>query len=930
MADQPVMATAGAAMSRQDVLLATKLHVPRRRPGFVPRPRLVGRLEEGLARGLVLVCAPAGSGKTVLLADWARHAGRPVAWLSLDVGDNDPARFWRHVVAALGQARPGTGELAGPVLGPLEAASSPDGLVMALINELAADPREDEVLLVLDDYHLIDSQPVHGSLLFLLEHLPPGLRMVLASRADPPLPLARLRAGGQLAELRAAELRFTADEAATLLREAIGAELPGTAVAALTARTEGWAAGLQLAGLSLRGQADTAGFVATFSGSHRYVLDYLTGEVLERQNPQVREFLLETSVLERLTGELCDAVTGRAGSQVMLADIERAGLFLVPLDEVRGWWRYHHLFADLLRARLQAEQPGRVQALHRAAAAWCEEHDLADDAVRHALAAGEAAWAARLVERHVEELLGRSEGVTLRRWLSALPAESVRARPRLCLAQAYAAAQGFQLEALEALLDDAERAFAVSGDEPYEPSLGPPQGDSVLANVPAGIAFLRASLARLRGDAALAAGYNRQALAHLGEDDWFMRSFVHWNRAVTDWLDGRLEPAERGLAEVLAERRAVGALFAGFLPMRVWYDLGEVQRAQGNLDAALATYRQALDTFGESSQPALTGLARVGLAQVLYERNELTAALDHATRGVTLCRQLAFTSALATGLAIMARIRHAQGDATGALEAMGEAGRAGLSPEVISLFNPVPSQRAQLLLAQGDIAATARWTQQRGLRPDDEPGYPQEREYLVLARVLLAQDLPGQALTLLDRLLAQASTGGRIGSVIEIRALQALAHQASRDEPAAVAALVEALTLSCPQGHVRVFADEGPPMGALLGRLVAAHRAKQAPARPLPLSCLARLVQAFDGKLNAAAALRPELGTVPGLIEPLTGRELEVLRLLAAGRSNQRIAHDLVVALDTVKKHVTHILGKLGAANRTEAVARARQLGLIP
>jgi LuxR family maltose regulon positive regulatory protein len=929
MADQPVVATAGAAMSGQDVLLATKLHVPRRRPGFVPRPRLVGRLEEGLARGLVLICAPAGSGKTVLLADWARHGGRPVAWLSLDVSDNDPARFWRHVVAALGQARPGIGELAGPVLGPLEA-SSPDGLVMALINELAADPREDELLLVLDDYHLIDSQPVHGSLLFLLEHLPPGLRMVLASRSDPPLSLARLRAGGQLAELRAAELRFTADEAAALLREAIGADLPGTAVATLTARTEGWAAGLQLAGLSLRGQADTAGFVAAFSGSHRYILDYLTGEVLERQNPQVREFLLETSVLERLTGELCDAVTGRAGSQAMLADIERAGLFLVPLDEVRGWWRYHHLFADLLRARLQAEQPGRVQALHRAAAAWCQEHDLADDAVRHALAAGEAAWAARLVERHVEELLGRSEGVTLRRWLSALPAQAVRARPRLCLAQAYGAAQGFQLEALEALLDDAERAFAVSGDEPYEPSLGPPQGDSVLANVPAGIAFLRASLARLRGDAALAAGYNRQALARLGEDDWFMRSFVHWSQAVTDWLDGRLGPAERGLAEVLAERRAVGALFAGFLPMRVWYDLGEVQRAQGNLDAALATYRQALDTFGESSQPALTGPAHVGLAQVLYERNELTAALDHATRGVTLCRQLAFTSALATGLAIVGRIRHAQGDAAGALEAMGEAGQAGLSPQVITLFNPVPSQRARLLLAQGDTAAAARWTQQRGLRPDDEPGYPQERDYLVLARVLLAQDRPGQALTLLDQLLAPAATGGRIGSVIEIRALQALAHQASRDEPAAMAALVEALTLSCPQGHVRVFADEGPPMGALLGQLVAAHRAKQAPARPIPLSCLARLVQAFDGNLNAAAALRPELGTVPGLIEPLTGRELEVLRLLAAGKSNQRIAHDLFVALDTVKKHVTHVLGKLGAANRTEAVARARDLGLIP
>src|SRR6266536_718639 len=712
------------AAAGQDVLLATKLHVP--------RPRLAGRLEEGLARGLVLVCAPAGSGKTVLLADWARHGGRPVAWLSLDVGDNDPARFWRHVVAALGRARPGMDELAGPVLGPLEA-SSPDGLVMALINELAADPREDEVLLVLDDYHLIDSQPVHGSLLFLLEHLPPGLRMVLASRSDPPLPLARLRAGGQLAELRAAELRFTADEAAALLREAIGADLPGTAVAALTARTEGWAAGLQLAGLSLRGQADTAGFVAAFSGSHRYVLDYLTGEVLERQNPQVREFLLETSVLERLSGELCDAVTGRAGSQAMLQDVERAGLFLVPLDEVRGWWRYHRLFADLLRARLQEEQPGRVPALHRAAATWSEEHDLADDAVRHALAAGDAAWAARLVERHVETLLGRSEGVTLRRWLSALPAESVRDRPRLCLAQAYGAAQGFPLEALEALLDDAEHAHTVSGDEPYEDPAGRPV--SVLANVPAGIAFLRASLARLRGDAARAAGYNRQALAQLGEDDWLMRSFVRWNQAGADWLGGRLGPAERSLAEVLAERRAADEFFEDFLAMRVCYDLGEVQRAGGDLDAALATYRQALDAAGESSQAALTGLAHVGLAQVLYERDELAAALDHATRGVTLCRQLAFTPSLATGLAVVARIRHAHGDAAGAREAMGEAGQAGLSPQVVALLNPVPSQRARLLLAQGDAHAAAQWAKAAGLGPDDEPDYPREPAYLVLARV---------------------------------------------------------------------------------------------------------------------------------------------------------------------------------------------------
>jgi LuxR family maltose regulon positive regulatory protein len=942
-ADPPVAAPARIAVSGQDGLLATKLHVPRPQPGFVPRRRLVEALGEGLARGRVLVCAPAGSGKTALLADWARGGGRPVAWLGLDDGDSDPARFWRYLVVALDGARPGLAERVGP-----PPPGSSEGLVMALVNELAADPGPDEVLLVLDDYHLVDSGPVHSSVAFLLENLPPGLHVVVSSRSDPPLPLARLRARGQLAELRAADLRFTGEEAAALLGEAAGPDLPDAAVAALTARTEGWAAGLQLAGLSLRGQPDKAGFVAAFSGSHRFVLDYLADEVLERQDEQVRAFLLETSVLERLTGELCDAVTGRAGSQAMLQEIERAGLFLVPLDEVRGWWRYHHLFADLLRARLRAEQPGRIQALHRAAAVWCEEHDLADDAVRHALAAGDAAWATRLVERHVETLLGRSEGVTLRRWLSALPAESVRGRPRLCLAQAYGAAQGFQTEALEALLDDAEQAFAVSGDEPYEDPAGRPA--SVLANVPAGIAFLRASLARLRGDAALAAVCNRQALAELGEDEWLMRSFVRWNQAGADWLDGRLGSAERGLAEVVAELRAAdeavrraggeptevlhavpgGAeFFTGFLAMRVCYDLGQVQRAQGNLDAALATYRQALEAAGESSQSAHAGLAHVGLAQVLYERNELDAALDHATRGVTLCRQLGYTPPLATGLAVVARIRHAHGGAAGALEAMGEAGQAGLSPQVAALFNPVPSQRAQLLLAQGDVGAAAQWATAAGLSQDDEPDYPNEPAYLLLARVLLAQNDPDPALTLLQRLLGAAAGQGRTGSVIEIQALRALALAACGDHASALGALTDALTRARRHGYVRVLADEGAPMRALLAQLPVARPGQQHAADRIDPGYLAALLRAC-GPAGAVPQRIRAAAAPPGLAEPLTDRELEVLRLLAAGRSNQRIAHDLVVALDTVKKHVTHILGKLGAANRTEAVARARELGLIP
>ncbi len=930
-------------MSGQDVLLATKLHVPRPQPGFVPRQRLLAAVGDGLARGRMLVCAPAGSGKTALLGDWARGSGQPVAWLGLDGGDSDPARFWRHVVAALDGATPGLAARLGAPLPP-----SPEALVTDLINVLAAGPGQDEVLLVLDDYHLIEAGPVHESLGFLLENLPPGLRVVVSGRSDPPLPAARLRARGQLAELRAADLRFTPEEAAALLSKAAGAGVADTAVAALVDRTEGWAAGLQLAGLSLRGDQDAAGFVAAFNGSHRFVLDYLADEVLDRQTERVRTFLLETSVLERLSGELCDAVTGTADGQAMLTEVERAGLFLLPLDDVRGWWRYHHLFADLLRARLRTERPGRERALHRAAAAWSQEHDLADDAIRHALAAGDADWAARLVERHVETLLGRSEGATLRRWLSALPAESVRDRPRLCLAQAYGAAMGFRLEALEALLDDAEHALAASGDEPYEDAAGRPA--SVLANVPAGIAFLRASLARLRGDAALAADRNRHALAQLGKDDWLMRSFVCWNQAAADWLDGRLEQAERSLAEVLAERRAAGEavrrlgaepsavlraveggaeFFTGFLSLRVCYDLGEVQRAQGNLDAALATYRQAFGPAGESSQAAGAGMAHVGLAQVLYERNELTAALDHATRGVALCRLLAFTPPLAAGLAVVARIRHSQGDQVGALEAMSEAGQAGPSPQVTALFNPVPAQRARLLLAQGDVDAAARWTTAAGLSPADQPSYPLEGAYLVLARVLLAQAAPGSALALLQRLLGAAAGQGRVGSVIEIQALRALALAAHGDQASALGALTEALALAGPRGYVRVFADEGAPMRALLAQLPATPPGQPPAAGGSDPGYLAALLDAC-GQAGAGPPRKRAAAGPPGPAEPLTSRELEVLRLLAAGQSNQRIAHDLVLALDTVKKHVSHVLAKLGAANRTEAAARARQLGLIP
>ena len=925
MADPPATTLQPAGAGGPDGLLATKLYLPRLQPGFIARPRLAKRLDEGLARGVVLVCAPAGFGKTALLADWARQGRRPVAWLSLDPGDNDPARFWRHVIAALGRVRPGTAEQLAPLLGP-PSPSAFEGLVTALINELAGQPGAGEMLLILDDYHLIDAQPVHASLGFLLEHRPAALRLVLASRADPPLGLARLRGRGQLAELRAAELRFTVEEAAALLRQAAGPALPEAAVAALTARTEGWAAGLQLASLSLRQQSDVAGFVATFSGSHRYVLDYLTEEVLENQPDEVRSFLLETSVLERLSGALCDAVTGRPGGQAMLERLERANLFLVPLDEVRGWWRYHQLFADLLRARLLEHQPGQAAQLHRKAAAWCEEHGLADDAVRHAVAAGEMIWAARLIERHFDAVYNlHGEAATIQRWLSAMPADLVRSRPRLLLAQVALAEASGRVEAVEGLLDDADRAPAGAADEPFEPSAG--RAASMLVNVPATIALHRCYLAQLRGDAEGTVAFASRALAESGEGEWLLRSTAQGFLAVAEWLRGRLTEAERAFVSGIAGWRAAGQHTA-----TGWgcYQLGQVQRAQGRLDAAVRTCQQALEaTAGPGPTPLpAAGPAYVGLGEVAYQRNELDTALQHVTEGIALCRRFVYTASLATGLATLAWIQQATGDPAGALEAMGEAELA--APGPASLLNPVPAQRARLLLAQGDIAAAAAWTKQRGLGTSDQLSYPQEPEHLVLVRVLLAHGRPGQARELLERLHTLAVAQRRAGSRIEVQALQALALAASGEEAGAVAALAQALTLAHPEGYVRVFADEGAPMAALLGRLIATQRTQQNAADGIPLAYLGRLARAF-GPGTAATGPRGRAGTaaVAGLVAPLSGRELEVLRLLAAGKPNQQIAEELVVALSTVKKHVTHILDKLGAANRTEATARARELGLL-
>jgi LuxR family transcriptional regulator, maltose regulon positive regulatory protein len=900
------------------LLLATKIRVPAPRPGWVSRPRLLERLRASSCE-LVLVCGPAGFGKSSLLADWVRRDERAVGWLSLDEGDNDPVRFWRHVAAALDGARAGLGASAGALVGSGRAAL--DAVATALVNEFAEE--SEQVVLVVDDYHLVEAPEVHRSLEFLLEHLPPALRLVVASRTDPPLPLARMRVRGQLTEIRASALRFTVDEAAEMLRAAVGDTLPDTVVAALGERTEGWVAGLQLAALSLRGRTDSAGFVAEFSGSHRYVLDYLTEEVLDRQPEELRTFLLETSVLERLSGPLCDAVLGRGGSQELLESVERANLFLLPLDSERRW--YHQLFTDMLRARLLAHRPGRVAELHRAAAAWYERKALADEAISHALAAGDFAWAARLVEEHFEEMVWRlAEGATLFGWLAALPPEVIHQRPRLTLGHAVNMLMAGRLDQVEPLLTVAELAYDRVGDEPYRASIG--RKDSILANVPAAMAIARAELARLRCEPDREIAFAQIALAHMTERDELLGSMARYQAAFGDWLAGRVERAERALGAIFAERVAAGL---PDLALRSAFDLGAVQQAQGRLGAALATYRRGLDVASAGGSPPTIGMAHVGLAEVLYERDELAAAAEHAMAGIEQCRRLAYVPSLVTGLLALARICGASGDRIGALEALDEAHR--VMPDEVVLGNPVPAMRARLLLAGGNVAEAAQWARQCCIAAADEPSYPRESDYLVLARVLLAENDPVRALELLERWRALAVAQGRTGSLIPLQVLTALALAASGQEPAALTALADALALAAPEGYLRVFLDEGEPLAALVRELLMRRRsARLTDTGAVPREFLAHLSAAFDraGRPLGRAGRRGSVAA-PGLLEPLSARELEVLVLVAAGHANREIAGQLYITVDTVKRHISHIFDKLDAANRTQAVARARELGLL-
>ena len=907
-------------------LLETKLYIPRWRPGLVSRPRLIERLDQVIERKLTLVSAPAGFGKTTMLAEWlaaSPASERPAAWVSLDQSDNDPALFWAYFIAALQTVRSGVGENA---LSLLHSPQPPpiESVLTILINDINA--IQDDFALILDDYHVIDAEPVHSAVTFLVDHLPPQMHLLIASRADPQLPLSRLRGRGELAELRAADLRFTPGEAAAFLNEAMGLELSSGDVAALETRTEGWIAGLQLAALSMQRREDVPGFIRTFAGDDRYIVDYLVEEVLQRQPERVRSFLLQTSVLDRLSGSLCDAVTDREDGKGMLEALERGNLFVVPLDDKRQWYRYHHLFGDVLHAHSMKEQPDQVPVRHRRASEWYEHNGMPADAVRHALAGEDFERAAGLVELAALPMLGSSQEPTLLGWLKALPDEIFRARPVLSVYYAFVSFVGEGLEAAEARLRDAERWL-----DPTADTSGRPEAPSVemvvvdeerLKSLPGSIALARAYHAGALGDVPGTVKYARRALDLLPEGDHLGRGTAAAFLGIASWTSGDLEAAHRTFAHGMASYQMAGTIPWVIMGALV---LADIRAAQGRLHEAVRTYEQSLRLATEQGEPVWgTADLYVGMSELHRERDDLEAATQQLLRSKELGEHAGMPENQHRWYVSMARIKEAHGDLDGALDLLDEAERLyirGPNPDV----RPIAALKTQVWVVQGRVAEALGWVRERGLSVDDDLSYLREFEHITLARVLIARHKSDredrsirEAMGLLERLLKAAEDGERTRSVIEILLLHALAHDAQGDIPRALEPLERALTLAEPEGYVRIFVDEGEAMRNIL---------RHAAARGMASSHTQRLLTAFDKPTHPHST--PSGRGAPDLAEPLTEREAEILRLISVGMTNQEIAAQLVISVATVKRHITNIYGKLGVSHRTEAVARANELKLL-
>jgi len=907
---------------------------------------LLNRLDEGLHRKLTLVSAPLGFGKTTLLSEWINHQKAEdggmkaeenkiqptslakqdlslhpfqVAWVSLDARDNDPVRFWTYVIAALDTLQP---KIGAPALTLLHAPQPPplETTLTALINSL--DAMVDRFVLVLDDYHEIETEQVHETLTFLLDNLPPQMHVIIISRTDPPLPLTRLRVRDQLTELRSQDLRFTPAEAATFLNQIMKLDLSPDDITALEARTEGWVAGLQLAALSLKGRNNVQNFVQAFTGSHRYVIDYLADEVLTRQPDTTRQFLLQTSVLGRLSGPLCDVVTGRTDSQQVLELLEATNLFLIPLDNDRRWYRYHHLFADVLQEHLEkTASQHEIATLHQRAGNWYAANNLPEDAVDHTLAAGNLEQAINLIETIAISMLVHGEIVTLMRWLNLLTEESVLARPRLALAKAWAWLIMGRLDEIDPLVDQAEQILLVD-------QVGN-RDDAIIQGMLAEVSAIRAMTASFYGvDVPKAIELSRQALQQLPEADetLIVRGVLTYNMGMGYAFLNDFDRARKMLSRAQALSEASDNLITAVLSIN---NLASLEMEQGRLPEAADLYRQALNLSchdprhqNKHQQPLpIAGRSYMDLAEIYREWNDLEKAREYLDIACKLGQAKGALYVIELSNVVFSRILQAEGDAAGALAAIEKAVELTLEGSDIATWTP--AVRARLWLMQGNLTDAANWAETCGLPLDDDFHYTQyPGEYSTLVRVWLAQKQFADAWNLLQRMRRAAEESERTGRLIEVLLLQALTLSAQNNVDEALSLLTQALSLAELGGYIRLFVDEGEPVEKLLQRMKAeGGRMKEYQHK---------LLAAFGNqeKFHSSSLAKQGVSLQP-LIDPLSDRELEVLHLIAEGLSNREIARKLVITVGTTKTHINNIYRKLEVRSRTQAIARAGELELL-
>jgi LuxR family transcriptional regulator, maltose regulon positive regulatory protein len=889
----------------KEALLSTKLFIPHYRPGMVKRPRLKAQLDAGLTSRIILISAPAGFGKTSLLSEWLSDYRGLKAWISLDKSDNDPARFLKYLIAGIQLIVPGAGKTTGALLNSAQpVAIEIEPLLTSIVNELAA--ISEQIVIILDDYHLIENPSIHNTVSFLIDNLPSHIHIVISTRSDPPLPIARWRARCQMVEIRGDDLRFSIEETRAFFTQMTGDVLSANDIATLAEKTEGWAAGLQMAVLSVQGRKDLSEFVRTFSGSHRYIMDYLVEEVLHHQTNEVQAFLLQTSILERLNGELCDAVTGRTGSQQRLEMLENANMFLLPLDERRQWYRYHHLFADLLQVRLHESQPLLVTALHQRAAQWYEDNDMITDAITHNLATGDFETAARLVEEIATSLVIRGELNTLTNWSEQIPKEIIHARPSLCVNLAWTFIFAGKISEAEQLLEQAESKI-------YQYALS-----DELKDVLGGITAQRAFIADMRGDTDRAAELARKADMLLSRTSLLNRSVLPYIFARAYRLNGDMTRATEQLREVAEFARAAGSIMTLSV---AHYDISAIWKVEGKLRQAAEIYQDTLQLAAEKGARYFGSVARIdaGMSDLQREWNNLDIAINQVTAAIERMKSWGNPSDLVIAYLSLSRIQQESGDLDGAVSTLEKAEQLKRNTPIFQpLGTMIETDRMKLWLAQGNLAAAEHWVQEHHPGKNG-PLILRELEQIVLAKVLLQQGKYEQTLDLLSDMEKSAEEGGRFGKLIEILVLKALACKAKNDKGQALEALGKALHLGEPEGYIRTFIDAGTPMAEMLFAFRQLST-KDSDILPASKEYIAKLLNAFP--------MAQTSGTT-GLINDLSEREKEILRLMASGMTNKQIAAELFVTAGTVKAHTANIYRKLDAANRTQAIALARELKLL-